>query len=85
MKLTLEPTDRILELEGRQVRVWKGKSDRGVPVYALIARVLVHQDDDSSAFDRALLEVPPSLDVQLQLIDSVLEPARPRPSVTSRI
>ena len=60
MKVNLESTDRIVELQtptGKvPARVWEGTTERGVRCYALVTRIAVHKDDDSSEFDRDLQE-----------------------------
>lgn len=60
MRITLEPTTKIVELvvNGAAVpaRVWEGKTDQGVPMHAYITRVAVAEDQDASAFERELLE-----------------------------
>jgi len=45
MKLTLEPTDRIVQLNSVEglvtARIWQGEDDRGTQVHAFIVRVAV--------------------------------------------
>lgn len=50
MKLTIEPTDRIVTLASRggaeiQARVWEGADETGVKVHLFIARVAVHDSE----------------------------------------
>lgn len=58
MKVELESTERIVELElhGQVVpaRVWVGKTGRGVEVHAYITRIAVHKDLDASEFEKDL-------------------------------
>lgn len=60
MKVTLESTDRIVELElqGQVVpaRVWVGKTARGVACHAFITRIAVHSALDASEFEQDLQE-----------------------------
>lgn len=58
MKLILENTDRIVQVNGTPARVWEGTTADGIPVYALITRIAVHQDHDMGEFQRELLEQP---------------------------
>jgi len=41
MKVTLEPTTKLVELDGVKCRIWEGTTERGVPVHAYILRVAV--------------------------------------------
>lgn len=59
MKITIESTSRIVEANGVTCRVWEGKTERGVPVIALIPRVTAKADQDCSQFEKELHEVPP--------------------------
>jgi hypothetical protein len=70
MKVTLESTERIVELEmnGNVVpaRVWIGRTENGIECHAYITRIAVGRDDDASEFERDLREahvqLPPVLD-----------------------
>ncbi len=65
MKLTLENTSKIVQLNGIPARVWEGHTDSGVPVHAFISRVAVKNDQDHSQFERELQECrTPSADVE---------------------
>jgi hypothetical protein len=60
MKVTLESTDKIVELEtpcGRvPARLWEGQTESGIPCHAFITRIAVHKDLDCSQFERELQE-----------------------------
>lgn len=58
MKIELHSTAQIVELDGVQCRVWEGKTGRGVPVTAFIARVAVERAHDASEFEHELAETP---------------------------
>lgn len=61
MKVTLESTTRIVDVNGHQARVWEGTTESGIHVYALIPRIAAHKDNDLSQFERELQEQrPPS-------------------------
>lgn len=66
MKLTLESTTKITEVNGVPARVWEGTTDSGIPVFALVTRVAVHRDHDSAAFDAELAEhrAPRNADIE---------------------
>lgn len=60
MKLTIETTSRIVEIEINGVkvpaRIWEGKSESGIPVTCAITRVAVHKDQNQAEFLRELSE-----------------------------
>jgi hypothetical protein len=59
MKLTIESTSGIVEVNGIPARVWEGVSERGVKVQCLVTRIAVHNNDDSSQFEAELRETAP--------------------------
>lgn len=69
MKVNLESTDRIVELEkdGSVVpaRLWIGRTENGVECHAYITRIAVGREHDASEFERDLQEahvvLPPEL------------------------
>ena len=56
MKVTLEPTSKIVSLDGGPARVWEGHTANGVPCHAYITRIAVAREQDASEFERALEE-----------------------------
>lgn len=65
MKVTLESTDKIVELtlngQTLPARVWEGETANGVKVHAYITRIACAIDADASDFERELQECrPPS-------------------------
>jgi hypothetical protein len=60
MKVTLESTERIIELQTPTgvvpARVWEGRTESGIHVHAYITRISVHEKDDQSEFERELQE-----------------------------
>jgi hypothetical protein len=56
MKITLESTSKIVELNGVPARIWEGKTDTGIEVHAFITRLAVHKDDDATQFEVELQE-----------------------------
>jgi hypothetical protein len=56
MKIELHSTRQLVECNGVQCRVWEGKTARGIPVTAFIARVAVDVAHDAGEFERELLE-----------------------------
>lgn len=61
MKVTLESTDQIVEVNGVPGRIWEGTTAAGIQCHAIITRIAVHKNDDASEFERELKETrPPS-------------------------
>lgn len=62
MKVTLEPTTRIVEIGrpgrpgGPVARVWEGKTDAGVAVTCIVLRIAARRSDDNTALERELVE-----------------------------
>ncbi|TXH51299.1 MAG: hypothetical protein E6Q97_18570 [Desulfurellales bacterium] len=51
MKVSLESTNRMIEINGVPARVWEGTTESGCRVFAAIAQVAHHKDDDPKAFE----------------------------------
>lgn len=65
MKITIESTTKVVELNGVPARVWEGATESGIPVHCFITRVAVHKDQDCSQFERELQEQrAPSFEVE---------------------
>lgn len=63
MKITIESTSKVVELDGQPARVWEGKTERGVTVVAFIPRI-TPLDGDPEEFEADLLETrAPSAEV----------------------
>ena len=60
MKLTLESTDRIVEVDGAPARVWVGTNADGVQCVAFIRRVAIRRTADAREFDAELREIAPT-------------------------
>jgi hypothetical protein len=69
VKITIESTDRIVNLHGPSggavpARVWQGHTDSGIPVHCFVTRIAVAKDQDATQFERELQEhAPPRRDV----------------------
>lgn len=67
MKVTLESTTKIVELNGVPARVWQGQTESGVEVHAFITRIAVRDDTPPEELKR--------------FEDELHEQAAPRPEV----
>jgi len=64
MKIIIESTEKIVELNGVPARVWEGHTQSGIPVHCFITRVAVPQGENMEQFDRELRDcAAPSADV----------------------
>ena len=70
MKIVIEATDKLTELDGVPVRLWEGVTDRGVPCKVFVHRIAVHDSEDQTAFRQELQEKLPPLSkpIALQLL-----------------
>lgn len=65
MQVTLHSTTRLVTLSTPSgevpARIWEGTTETGIPCHAYITRIAVSNSDDSTQFQRELLEcVAPS-------------------------
>lgn len=56
MKVTLESTTQIVEVNGVPARVWEGTTESGIPISVLITRVAVGRTQDTAQFEAELRE-----------------------------
>lgn len=54
MKILVESTTKVVELNGVRMRVWEGNTENGIPVHVYIARVAVDARYDCQEFDADL-------------------------------
>ncbi len=54
MKLTIEQTSKIVELNGVPARIWEGHTESGIPVHCYITLVAVRDELDRSQFEKEL-------------------------------
>jgi hypothetical protein len=65
MKVELTSTTMIVELNGVPARIWEGKTDTGIPVYAFIARICAPSEADQTQFRAELRQcLPPSAELR---------------------
>jgi hypothetical protein len=63
LKLIIENTTQITEVNGVPCRMWQGVTESGIQVQCLITRVAVHNSRDCSQFEAELQETrPPSVE-----------------------
>ena len=61
MKLTIEPTDEFLQIDGQPFRIWRGHDEEDVPVEAMVRAVSpqTHDEDVAARFRDRLEKLPP--------------------------
>ena len=65
MKMTIESTTKMVELNGVPARIWEGETESGIKVHCFITRIGVDLDSDQSQFQRELQEHrPPSPEIE---------------------
>jgi hypothetical protein len=66
MRLTIEQTSKIVEINGVPARVWEGETTQGVRVHCLITRVAVKEGEPPWCYERFEAELkecrPPSIE-----------------------
>lgn len=58
MKIILENTSKIVEVNGVPGRIWEGKTGNGIAVSCVITRIAVEAGSDNEQFERELIETP---------------------------
>jgi hypothetical protein len=60
MRITVSPADHTTDIDGVPVRLWTGTTESGIRVTLAVHALIVHKDDDASAFERELtIRLPP--------------------------
>ncbi len=58
MRVQMEPTEMVVDLNGVSARVWNGTTEGGVQIFVFVHRVAVRDVDDIEAFTAELIEMP---------------------------
>ena len=74
MKITIESTTKIVQLNGIPARIWDGKTESGIPIHAFITRIAVDRNEDCSQFEAELKEcrAPENADIEAYPLRLVL-------------
>lgn len=56
MRIILESTTKIVEVNGVPARIWEGATQSGIPLHAYVTRVAVAEDENQEDFERELQE-----------------------------
>jgi len=69
MKLEITATEKLTKIDGVPVRLWEGKTERGIPVKVFVHRIAVHKDHESIELEMELKEqLPPDVVYALRQI-----------------
>lgn len=65
MKITIENTSKIVELNGLPARIWEGETESGIKVHCYITRIAIDKDEPrAEQFEKELQSVKaPSAEV----------------------
>jgi hypothetical protein len=67
MKITIESTAKMVEINGVPARVWQGRTESGIEVHCFVTRIAVPREQDVSEFEEhapprpELADYPPRL------------------------
>lgn len=54
MRITLESTTKLVEVNGVPARIWEGETESGIPVHAYVTRLAVDEGQNQEDFEREL-------------------------------
>lgn len=58
MKITMFSTDVMTEVDGRQCRVWRGVTERGIACDVCVPLLRVRKEADQAQFEQELKSMP---------------------------
>lgn len=66
MKIIVESTNKIVNLDGVPARIWEGETSTGIKVHCYITRIACNKDEPRvTEFEKELMEcVPPSEEIK---------------------
>ena len=59
MRITIETTTKVVEVDGVPARIWEGQTESGIPVHCMITRVVVDVAEDQAQFEAELAQCRP--------------------------
>ena len=74
MKIEIENTDKIVDLNGVPARVWEGKTASGIPVHCFVTRISPQSHEGIEDFETELQETKaPSEEVKAYPLHMILQ------------
>ena len=59
MKIILESTPQIIDVNGIKSRLWEGKTESGIDIHCLIIRIAVNTESNQTEFEKELESCSP--------------------------
>lgn len=56
MKITIESTEKIIDIEGVPARIWEGQTESGIEVHCFVTRISPQTHDNIEQFEQELKE-----------------------------
>ena len=50
MRIRIESTTKVVEVNGVPARIWEGHTESGIPIHCMITRIAVAVDEDQAQF-----------------------------------
>ncbi len=74
MKITIESTTKIVQINGIYARIWEGQTEKGIKVHCFITRIACNKDEPNIAeFESDLKEQkPPSKEMEVYPLRMIL-------------
>lgn len=54
MRITIESTTKVVEVNGVRARIWEGETKSGIPLHVYITRVAIEEGENQEEFEREL-------------------------------
>lgn len=54
MRIMVESTTKVVELDGVPARIWEGHTESGLPIHCYVTRIAVALDTDQAQFEAEL-------------------------------
>lgn len=54
MRITIESTTKVVEVNGVSARIWEGETKSGIPLHVYITRVAIEEGENQEEFEREL-------------------------------
>lgn len=74
MKITIESTTKITELNGVPARIWEGKTESGIKVHCFVTRIAIDKEEKrANEFQNELQEQKaPSKEIEAYPLNMIL-------------
>ncbi|HMG43951.1 MAG TPA: hypothetical protein VK611_21640 [Acidimicrobiales bacterium] len=59
MRIRIESTTKVVEVNGVPARIWEGHTESGIPIHCMITRIAVDVAEDQAQFEEELAQCRP--------------------------